>query len=185
MPAVRRRLLNLLTALSVLICVAAIGFWALGEVWPSDFVVAWGGRIVHIGIHAGRLQLSQAGGHYENRRLTWLPYGTQVEIGGESIPEAKWSAGIAWGWYGRAHGAYYGDGSLGTLDSYARYWSFETHPAALALVAAALPVVSLHSYRRCHSRITRGLCPRCGYDLRATLDRCPECGAEPPPVSAR
>ena len=154
---------------------AAAGLWGLGVVWPSDFIVARAGHILHLGTRGGLLQMAHSGGHYEDRPLTWLPYGTLVTIG-ENVPGTRWSAGIAWGACGPAHSAYYGDDSLGMLDSYARYWTCGAHAGAVTFLAAVLPAVRLRTLRRRRRRVARGLCPACGYDLRATPGRCPECG---------
>ena len=51
----------------------------------------------------------------------------------------------------------------------------------IALLTAAIPVRWLWVGRRTARRRSRGLCPACGYDLRATAERCPECGAVPEP----
>lgn len=47
----------------------------------------------------------------------------------------------------------------------------------LALLFAILPALWLRSFIHSRKRSRGGLCPRCGYDLRATPDRCPEWGA--------
>jgi hypothetical protein len=44
-------------------------------------------------------------------------------------------------------------------------------------VAAVLPLVWISGWSRTRMRRAHGCCVDCRYDLRATPDRCPECGA--------
>ena len=54
---------------------------------------------------------------------------------------------------------------------YVPHWS-------LALLTGALPALWIHRTRRARSNERRGLCPTCGYDLRASPAECPECGTK-------
>ena len=53
------------------------------------------------------------------------------------------------------------------------YWS-------LFAVTTAIMVFTTWRWLRTRRRQQRGFCSVCGYDLRATPERCPECGTEAP-----
>jgi len=44
------------------------------------------------------------------------------------------------------------------------------------LILAILPLLAGRRIHRRRKRMKLGLCLKCGYDLRASKDRCPECG---------
>lgn len=58
-----------------------------------------------------------------------------------------------------------------------RYLSIRFPSWMLALLAGVMP--GFWIVRRRRTPIAEGLCRSCGYDLRATPERCPECGTIP------
>ena len=71
-------------------------------------------------------------------------------------------------------------GATGTCT--AGFRAFVVPPWMVAAASGILPALWLHrrvAPWRERRRATAGLCRACGYDLRASPDRCPECGERP------
>jgi hypothetical protein len=71
----------------------------------------------------------------------------------------------------------------GTLHAtaFVPFWSIA---AVTALPPLGWVTLRFRSRARRRRLKAQGLCPSCGYDLRATPERCPECGAITPPPPA-
>ena len=148
-----RRLLNFLTAVSLLLCVAMAGLWAFSYdsydavgVWPSP----------------------------ERRHV----YGLVSNAGTVCFVSAREGGGDRWwGWRhdrGRSQQPHF-RGPAGFVFLRERGGEFVVGVPHWALCLLFAIPVALWLRRRGRAPAP-GLCATCGYDLRATPGRCPECG---------
>jgi hypothetical protein len=156
-------MLNLLTALSLLLCLAVVALWAMSIRSPD--LLYW--ELAPVGtnerwasIRDGRGMFATAAAWPDIRDPAW---GQTYQV---------WQFGVGYGG-GRILRLYDGGLSAGV---YYRWRG--VHLSLIVLLLAVAPVWSLARY--CHKRLSTGrrsaTCGSCGYDLRATPHRCPECG---------
>ena len=161
-----RRLLNLLTALSLLLFVAVCVLW-VRSYWIGS---VFGYRAPPSGGVYGNCYLASYDGRLAYSRLLKTQADGQVGLYANDYPLApdyEMDVGFAgFGYRSLNHRTF-------TLKEWRLpYWA----PATLLAVP---PAVALLRRRKSRRDRTLNLCPSCGYDLRATPDRCPECGASP------
>jgi hypothetical protein len=162
-----RRVLNLVTALSLLLCVAMAVLFVRGFV-ASD-LIGWvqvrgdGGRYV-LWLCSGRGGLGFTAASF--------PPGVITDRGRLWLRDSPQYGGTEWAQQARGEAGFY----VLSKSTVGGAWVMGAcAPAPVVMAAAVLPSVLVIRGRR-RQRERPGLCTACGYDLRATPGRCPECG---------
>ena len=96
-----------------------------------------------------------------------------------------WADGESHEFFGVRVTEHHGPGPVGRYDGPYLFYDFAPRIWVIGAIACALLPLwrgpGLIRRRVQSRRIRLGLCPTCGYDVRATPDRCPECGREAHP----
>lgn len=154
---VKRRLLNFMTALSVLLCVAVAVLWVRGY-WASDLfgyvAVRGDGSRLAGWVCSGRGGLGITFSH--------LPPGLIQARGPSWRKQAPVYGGTDWPEFARGGFGFYAAARTKPATGVRHVGAVVPSPVALAAAAAPLAL----SVRRRRRRRAAGLCPRCGYDLR-------------------
>jgi hypothetical protein len=175
----RRCLLNLLTSLSLLLFVAACALWVRSYCRSDTWLLA---RLVHANDPQGDLGPAD---RYAVVTLSVSRGRARVEVfdqwfpAGESVPRWELSSGPPRTLYTGGDSVWNRMGfERPDLGPDAAEWTVPLWlPSAVTGALPASRTARLYRAARRRHRARAGRCRACGYDLRATPDRCPECGA--------
>ena len=174
----RHRPFTPLSALSLLLCVSLVAVWiaTLHRPWTITWAdgpgVLRGARLHRGAVSFARVTFRTAPPPWDpkwrlNDILSW-----RTRAGGHGdVPAA-----FGFDFYDErpaTNNVMFSAGTLAFRVMFVPMW-------AMVAFTGIMPVLRVRRgvYRRAARR--RGLCVACGYDLRATPERCPECGETPP-----
>ena len=158
----KRRLLNFLTAVSLLLCVAVVVLWIRSYLPEQFYPRSYDGRILLIFAAKQHVYLFSS----DNRNYSLDDAIRQIYAYTSGDPQA-------------VHFAFAGF-EVALSDRQNGFWLFAIPYWAVALPLAAAAGWGWWAGRRRSRREVAGRCLRCGYDLRASGERCPECGTPAP-----
>jgi hypothetical protein len=182
----QRRVFTILSAMSIIICLTACAAWVRSSVVPDR--LGW----IELG--------PESDGDVERQVVLWSSKGGAA-IWWETDRRSQhgWTAHPRTFFHDSQNIVFtypYMDGGLAANRLGFRFFDKSTHLSFgqsgpydverragvifpywfIGAISAILPVIwMVRTIRKPHSA---GVCPKCGYDLRATPDRCPECGTE-------
>ena len=183
-----RRLFTVASVLSLLLCGVSVVLWVRSTSHEDDLIYQPGhpyGWMWWFNSYNGRIQLLLGEDAIPEFRTAHLRLTTaMVETPGWDSFHVAYAGGAGFGIGTTTFGhfdpsaAYSGTGPMPYVWVQLHcvkvpYWS-------IALATSALPLVWLRGYLRRALRQRRQRCIHCGYDLRASTDRCPECGTPVP-----
>jgi hypothetical protein len=180
MRRLARHLFTVLSALSLLLCVAVCVLWVRSQ-WTVDWIF-WG--------------------RYDNSQRRSISLIAQVKLGviafsyddqverasAESLRLPNPPRKSVWITHSVSSPPPMGVGGFSSSQPWisVRHREAQVKLIYLGLLTLVVPCwwwwSQVREKRR--RRIRAGVCVQCGYDLRATPDRCPECGAIPPTKAA-
>jgi len=166
----RRIAWNSLAVVSAALCLA-IAFFDSRSYFKHDYALRYSkGLMIGMGLSDGAIEFQRDVGSYDYLEAPEWIFINAAGDGADPNPTFK-SRFLAFGLV-RTQQVTDDGKQLSDIQIHFPVW-------VATLMAGLFPIFWTLRLRRQHRCRSSGLCSSCGYDLRATPDRCPECGAVP------